>query len=62
MLLAVAVASPGTIRLLTGKNAKPATRKIIRYRTPATLAVFLSEFISSLAVIFFSPFLFMIDD
>jgi hypothetical protein len=46
MLLAVAVASPGTIRLeKAAVNEKPIAMAIIRYRTPVILAVFLIEFI-----------------
>jgi hypothetical protein len=46
MLLAVAVASPGTIRLeKAAVNEKPMAMAIIRYRTPVILAVFLIEFI-----------------
>jgi hypothetical protein len=48
MLLAVAVASPGTMRLEpTKKYAKGATNSIIRYKNPAALAVFLVGGISS---------------
>jgi hypothetical protein len=46
MLLAVAVASPGTIRLeKAAVNEKPMAMAIIRYRAPVILAVFLIEFI-----------------
>jgi hypothetical protein len=45
-LLAVAVASPGTMRLdLTKKNPKGAAMKMTRYSSPATLADLLIEFI-----------------
>ena len=56
MLLAVAVASPGTIRLeVAAVNVRPATMAITSYRTPVILAVLLIEFVFSLAVIVFSP-------